>query len=76
MRGVCGRREFLIGSQGSPNKSASFDFCYMPEFTSDCSYFGAVEQFFEKRTDKLITFSISTSLWALSLFFPLILFSE
>lgn len=46
----------------------------MPELTFDCSYFGAVEQFFEERTDKLITFSVSTSLWALSLFFPLIFF--
>lgn len=46
----------------------------MPEFTSDCSYFGAVEPFSEGRTDKLITSSLSTSLWALSPFFPLIFF--
>lgn len=75
--GVFGRREFLRDSKESYNKSADFERArYIPEFTSDCRYIGAVEQFFEERTDNLIAFSTSTVLWALGLFFSFTVFFQ
>lgn len=74
MRGVCGRRDFLLGSQGS-SKSAGFEGVF-----ATCQSLHLIAatlelwKFFEEGTDKLITFSISTVLWALSVFFPLIFF--